>query len=439
MIRTLLDSLSGGQAETHAVPPVDVRALGRRVGGNTAWLLLARIGTQGLMLLFTLVLARRLGQDGLGAYAFIAAVVYLGNVLTTFGTDTLVMRAVAARDEFSSLPPALLLQLILAAAFIALVHLSAPALPRQTPQAVLALRIYSLALIPMAFYTVFSAALRGAERMAAFMGLNLALAVIQLGLVWFFIQPGGSLMILAWLLLASQVAAALLAGAFCLIGLPGARRTWRAPFNNVAGMLRASAPLAALGLLKVLYQRAGIYLLAVLGGAALTGWFSAALRPVEAAQIGHVALLGALFPVMAHAHARGATVTKGERRFFSLSWRLLLLLGSAAALALFGLAPLLVPLLFGPGFEPAVPALRVLAWVLLPYSVNIYLSTELLSAGRERGIAIALLISLAVLVLLGLLWIPFWGLLGACWAVLAAELLQAALYLTLSSDRITLI
>lgn len=432
MIRSLLDSLSGPSAAPEGNWSSGSRATLRRVGGNTVWLMLARIGAQGLTVLFTLILARRLGQDGLGAYAFIAAVVYLGNVVTTFGTDTLVMRVVAARGEFSLVPPALLLQVSLAAAFIALVYLGAPALPRQTPQAILALQVYSLALLPMAFYTVFSAALRGAERMAAFMGLNLALAVVQLGLVWAFIRPGGSLVRLAWLLLATQAAVALLAGLLCFACLPKPRRTWRASFAEFISLLRTSVPLAALGLLKVLYQRASVYLLAVLGGAALTGWFSAALRSVEAAQIGHVALLGALFPVMAQAHGGETSTIQAQRRIFRLSWRLLLLSGGAAAVALFTFSPFVLTTLFGPAFEPAVPALRLSAWILLPYSVNIYLSTELLAAGHEKSLSVVLLLSLAALILLSLWSIPRWGLMGACWAVLTAELFQAALYLAVN-------
>ena len=431
MIRTLLDTISPRSVGRGQTWRGGWRALGSRVGGNTAWLLLARLGVQVLMVLFTVVLARRLGESGLGAYAFIAAVIFLGNVLTTFGTDILVMRGVAARREYSLLPPALLLQLILAAAFIALVYLTAPALPGQSPEAVRALQVYSLALVPMAFYTVFSAALRGAERMAAYMWINIALAAAQFGLVWLFIRPESSLVGLAWLLLAAQVAAAILAGLLCLAQLPGARRVWRSPFAGVPGLTRASILLATLGVLKVLYQRASVYLLATLGGAALTGWYSAALRPVEAAQFGHIALLGALFPLMAQAYTRGAPAEPGERRVFSLSWRLLLLLGGVAALGLFVLAPVLVLLLFGPAFEPAIPALRLLAWMLLPYTVNIYLSTEMIAAGRERGVAVALALSLCVLVVLSAWWIPRWGLLGACWAALAAELSQAALYLAL--------
>ncbi len=147
-----------------------------------------------------------------------------------------------------------------------------------------------------------------------------------------------------------------------------------------------------------------------------------------------MALLGALFPVMAQAHGSETSVTPDQRRIFRLSWRLLLLSGAAAALALFAFAPFVVTALFGPAFEPAVPALRLLAWVLLPYSVNIYLSTELLAAGREKSLAVVLLLSLAVLIVSSLWFIPRWGLMGACWAVLIAELLQAALYLAISND-----
>src|SRR5690348_10935688 len=91
-----------------------------RLGRNSLWLLAARIGTQGLAVLFTVLLARRLGANGFGEYAFMAAVIFIGNTLTTFGTDMLLIRDIAARDDFSRLPAALFLQLALSVLFIAL-------------------------------------------------------------------------------------------------------------------------------------------------------------------------------------------------------------------------------------------------------------------------------------------------------------------------------
>src|SRR5258706_131758 len=68
------------------------------LGKNSLWLLLARIGTQGLAVLFTVLLARRLGSTGMGAYALLNLCVSLLQVLAawlfTGGSQGLVVLAV---------------------------------------------------------------------------------------------------------------------------------------------------------------------------------------------------------------------------------------------------------------------------------------------------------------------------------------------------------
>jgi O-antigen/teichoic acid export membrane protein len=424
-------------------------SLWKRIGANTLWLALARLGSQVLLILFTSLVARRMGQEGLGAYAFMASVIFLGNVVTTFGTDMLLIREVAAgrdskgsdstlRLESEALPAALplqfealLVQLFLSALFVGLVFVGAPALPNLSRQTAEALRLYSLALFPMAFYTVFSAILRGYERMAAFMLLNLAMAALQAGLAWLFIHPGSGLAALAWLLLVTQVAVALLSAWFCWTQIPGYHWSWRTSRGSLTTLLRLSAPIAFLGLQKVLYQRMSIYLLTFVKGAAVTGWFSAALRAVEAAQVGHIALLGALYPLMSQANIAGEGESQTLKRAFLISWLLSLALGIVVAGFLFLSAPYLVQLLYGPGFEPAIPALHLLAWTLLPFSINIFLSSQILSSRRERQVALALGVSLVTLVGFDIWWIPRWGLNGACLATVFAEISQAGAFLYL--------
>jgi stage V sporulation protein B len=111
------------------------------------------------------------------------------------------------------------------------------------------------------------------------------------------------------------------------------------------------------------------------------------------------------------------------------SWRLILVLGVVLALVLFLLAPLLVRVLYGPGFEPSAQALRVLAWLMIPFSVNIFISSRLLAERQERKVAVVLGISLVVLIALSAWLIPLWGLYGACLAAVGAETLQAGIYL----------
>jgi O-antigen/teichoic acid export membrane protein len=395
-----------------------------RLGKNSLWLFTARLGAQALMVLFTVLLARRLGSAGFGEYAFLAATLVIGNLLTTFGTDMLLMREIAARQDFSGLPAALLLQLGLSALFVTFIQVGAPFFPNQSPSAVLALRIYSLALFPLAFYTVFTSALRGLERMNSYALLGLASVVPQVA-VALFLPPGGLVVLAGWLLLI-QIAVTGLAGLLCIGQIPVFWRDWRFSASFFAAaftpLIRASAPSAGLALLGMFYQKLSLYLLSALAGATLTGWFAAALRAVEASKTVHLAVFTALYPAMARNEP-------GSAGIFHRIWLFLLLGAALIALSLSLLAAPLIRLLFGPDFLPAIPALRILAWMLVPYTVNTYLTLTLVAAKHEWNVAVALSASLLALILLSLGWIPRLGLAGAAWAALFAESLQALLLL----------
>ena len=63
---------------------------------NTGVLFVGRVAAQGLAVVMTVVLAARLGVTGLGEYALVSAVVFVANVATTFGTDMVLVREIAA-------------------------------------------------------------------------------------------------------------------------------------------------------------------------------------------------------------------------------------------------------------------------------------------------------------------------------------------------------
>jgi len=398
---------------------------------NSVWMLLARVGSQGLAVVFTLLVARQLGSQAFGEYAFMAAVVALGNALTTFGTDMLLIRQIAAQGEVTGLGDALLLQLALSGGFIAAVLLAAPLFPNQSPEAVLGLRIYSLSLVPLAFFSVFTTALRGKQRMGAYMALSLALAALQVGAAWLAVRLGGGVVELAALLALVQVAAAVLAGILCARQLADFRQAWHFSGRKVIALGRACVPIALLVASGLLYQKLSVMLLSVLGGAVVTGWFAAALRTVEAAKTAHLATFTALYPAMAqqaqHQPDRGPI--RPWQESFRTSWWLLLAGAGAASLALFLLAEPLTRLLYGAAYAPAVPALRILAWMLVPFTVNNFMSLAYLAARREAAILRVQLLGLMALAGLSLACIPAWGVNGACLALLVAESVQAAAYL----------
>ena len=393
-----------------------------RLARNSFWLLLARIGTQLGVAFFTILLARGLGAFVFGEYTFIASIVVIGNVLTTFGTDMLLIREIAAADELLGLFPALIIQISLSTLFIIAVAVASSYLPNPNKDAVSALRIYSFSLIPLAFFTVFTTALRGKQHMFSYACLNLALMILQIAAILLLRLQGGGLISLAVLLLLVQVIGALLAGFLCNFQIRSSADSWPDLQEQLRRLLRASAPIALLGVLGVIYQRLSLILLPSLSGAALTGAYSAAARIVEAAKIGHLAVFTALFPIMSQ-----ATPTERSSWFKAFRLPLLLLMSGAICLSffLFLLAKPLVTTLFGSEYVSSISPLRVLTWILIPYTINSFLSLAFLARGEETIIMFALMVGISVLGILTIWWEPTMGLYGAASAALSAEVLQS--------------
>ena len=155
--------------------------------------------------------------------------------------------------------------------------------------------------------------------MDAYAWLNLALAVLQVVAIFIFIQHRTDIVKLAYVLLAVQTLGTIAAGLFCAVNFPAFWRDWHFSPDETIRLFLACLPIAVIAALGIVYQKLSLTMLSLLGSASMTGWYSAAARVVEAARMGHVAVLTALYPAMANAKGK-----QDARVTFSLSWTLLL-------------------------------------------------------------------------------------------------------------------
>lgn len=412
-----------------------------RLSLNSFWLLAARVLSQGLLLLFTIAVARTLGAAALGRFAFISAVVFIGNVVTTFGLDTLLLRDVAARRGSpterattalqETTTAALLLQLALSMGFIGLVWLVGPRLPNQTAESAPALRLAALSLIPLAFSTVHSAILRAHERMDLYLVFSLVTALIMGAgglILW---RRGGLLLDAVVVVVLAQSAGALVAALLCrpyqprFIAQPARLR------RALRRVARVGATLATLMILSVLYQRSGLLLLSMLTDDAVAGWYSAATRVLEALKLIPGAFFGAVFPMLA---ANAAVAQPGKlRRAYARGFTALVALSILLAALTAILARPLIATLYGPGYEPAADALRLMAWSLPLTVFTFKYSFEFVVNGLEHVAMLSMLLTLLLSAGLTVALIGRWSLAGAAAALVAGELLQVLILVLLSA------
>jgi len=162
-------------------------------------------------------------------------VLFIGNVVTTFGMDTLLIREVARsrRTDLEILPAALGIQLALSILFMAGIFLLGSRLSSKTPETVLALKLYSFSLLPLAFTTVYSAVLRAFERMDLYLLLNFVAAACQTLFALAILLEGGGLLALTWGLLAVQVLSAIAGAWLCARWIPSFSFRWRASLPSL--------------------------------------------------------------------------------------------------------------------------------------------------------------------------------------------------------------
>jgi O-antigen/teichoic acid export membrane protein len=199
-----------------------------------------------------------------------------------------------------------------------------------------------------------------------------------------------------------------------------------------------AAPIAMLALLGMIYQRIGVTLLSTIAGAVATGVYSAASRAVEASKTLHFAVFTVLYPVMirsrsgripAHSMTLDPSIAADGKKFLGDREVFIILMAGTILIStmLFVFSIPIVQLLYGQEFIISARVLQILAWTLIPFVVNSYLTLHFLAVKRERTVLYILSICVLVLFVLNLLWIPIHGPLGSAWAALASESLQSAL------------
>lgn len=374
---------------------------------NSFWLLLARFSVQGLAVVFVALAARRLGAGDFGQFSVIASLVMIGNTLTTFGTDTLIIREVAKAGHVTHLvAQSLGLQVSLSILWCAGVFLSF----RDPP-----LWLYTLSLFPLAVFSIASAVLRAFQRMDLFWALNAASGVIQIaaGLL------SRDLWSLCLYLFLGQILIAVLAVWMCK-GFPNPMDT--STLLDFRPLWKLAWPFAALTTLTIVSQRLGILFTSALLGDMGAGLYSASARLVDGMKFGHYAVLGALLPMLASGHSQA-------RNDFRTGFTAVIVFSAAMAgiAALFSKPVILI--VYGNEFEPAANLLTVMCWSLLPYTLSSFISVDLVSRGVESKLLQAALFSIVAFAILFLLLIPVFGLQGAAYAALIGEIVQAAIFL----------
>jgi O-antigen/teichoic acid export membrane protein len=410
------DAGQGDVLATSDAGPIAIRGGVIRVGGYALGLVLAMASLP--------FLTRHLGVDDFGSYVTVVSLITVVGLISDAGLTVVGVREFSTRSagEQRTLMTNLVgLRVIVAVAGV-VVALGFALAAGYERDLVIGTALAGLGLILLVAQQSYSVSLSAELRLGLVSGLDLlrqALTVIGTiagilagaGLLWFFSVP-----IPVGIVLALVTAYAIRGRGFVWPRFE--RAEWRY-------LMLEALPVAIASTIGSFFYRIAIIMMSVLAPAKETGYFSASFRVVEAIVMVPGLMAATAFPILARAAAEDSSrLAYALGRLFEASvvvggWvAISVVLGAGPAIALVG----------GDAFEPAAEVLRVQGIALVASFLLAVWAGGLWAMRRQRALAIANAVGVAVAAGLTAALIPSSGALGAAIAMTAAELLLAACY-----------
>ncbi|MGI8422738.1 MAG: flippase [Chloroflexota bacterium] len=394
----------------------------RRIAVNTLFPFAANLIGRVLALATAVVLARTLGPEGTGAYAFVINLWLYASIVSDFGLGTWLTREVARRPDAArelvrlSLGLRLGLSAASAAGLVAVAGgYAALGIGGVGREVAATAALLGVGLLPGALSAAGTAVFNAHERMVTPAVVQLLSGGLTAALGAAVLLGGWGIVALGWVSLGVNC---LTAVAFLVLT---GRRFVPLGFEvkpvRQAALARESLPLMLNGLLNNVFFRFDIQVLQS-QGSVVVGNYANAYKVIDAAGVIPSSFVLALFPQL----SRRAGSEAGLLTTYALAAKLLLGTALALAVLLTLMAEPLTRLAWGVEFLPhSARALQILVWFLPLSFFNGLTQYVLIALGRQGAITRAFAVAAAFNVAANLLLVPVWGYVAAAGVTVATE------------------
>lgn len=392
----------------------------RRVLRNSAYNFAAGISQRiGQTITFILV-ARLLTTEAAGSYKL--AITYTSILLTLslWGLDQLLVREVAKDRSLIGqyLGNFLVLRIVLAVVIWLGFAFILPFFPYE-PETKQFILIMTLTIIPASLSNLYQAVWAAFEDMKAYTFVLLIFSVVRVVGGTAVLLKDGILMPIAIIFLIVSMAE-MLTIVWISHRRPEIRSAvWKLDWPFARHSLKIAIPLIAVSLVLIVEYQFDDVILSFFWPEEVVGVYGAAAMIFTLLLFLPRSFQLAIFPVIARAYQNQTNL----QTVYSQSMKFLIVVTFPIALCISLFSAQIIGLIFGAGYEEAAPILSVLVWAFFISALNVPNSRLLISANKQRMVAIFALFSMVGNVLLSLWLVPQWGGMGTAWArVLAMPL-----------------
>jgi O-antigen/teichoic acid export membrane protein len=349
---------------------------------NTAALAVAKLTEKGASIALSFLIARQLGASSLGIYA--ASIVFLGllAVSAEMGATSFLVREIA-RDRKRT-PEYLthfgILTLVFSLIVVAITWIALPHLG-YSAELTASIYIVSFATVAVALKAIQEAAFLAHQKVEFITYVTLVGSLLNVGTSLWLLHSGHG--VVALIAVYSAVQFGIVVSYGLLINHYIAPLKCSFQVTLAIDLVRRVRAFAGSSLLGALLARPEVLILSLFHDDAQIGFYSAALQIVLLWQVIPETYMRNLYPVLSQAHRdadRGAS-----QPLIGQSVKYLLAMSLPLASGIFVAARPIVDLIYGPGFEPSVPLVRIMAFCI-PLAFLFELLWRLLAARDQQGL-----------------------------------------------------
>jgi O-antigen/teichoic acid export membrane protein len=394
-------------------------AVAKKIAYNVALNSTLKVFSTVVLSLFSIrLITEYLGQDGFGMYATVLAFFSLFSAVIDLGLGPVTAREISREGakEAEILGKVISLRLIsslalalLSPVLIYFFHYSAE------------LKIGILFAACATVFSTFSYVLNGVFQKRLIMDkiafVELGGKLLQVALVWFFVKQDLGFLFITSTILASLVFNALLAYTL-------SRRyiifhfSWDVSFWKK--FLKESLPMGATAIITFAYFKFDTILLSVWQPAGEVGIYNVAYKIIENLVFFPAMLVGLILPLLSR-------YIYTNREYFEeiagKTSKVFLVLLTPLVIGTWFLAPHIVQIISGGGFEESVPVLRILIFALACIFFGNYFNMILIVSNAQKKLMTALFLIACTNIVMNIILIPRYSYLGTAYTSLVTELL----------------
>lgn len=392
------------------------RAGFRRHLANLSWIFGARIFTMGISFLATVVVARALGPGNFGELDYALAIIGLGSIIANFGFTELLYRELIKHPERRGALLGTVFVLRLGTGLITALAIIGFAFFSPIDTVSRTLLIVLAAMIPLDTLALFTQPFMAEARSKVPSLISMAGWTIAAIMKIVLIALGHGVI---WIALTYILEHALYGIAYYLSYRRMLGQSVRFTFapSLVPMFFKAGVTILLSGTFVMLYMRIDQILIRHFLDADAVGFYSAAVRLIEIANIIPSALVVGLYPAVL-----GVRQSSEERYVNRVRFQFLILI-SCSLVVMLGfllIAETLVELVFGAAFLPSVSVLSIYALGFPAIFTIGKIIDVLYTDNLLRTLVLTTGLSALINISLNLLWIPEYGIEGAAWATVAS-------------------